>query len=298
MHRRCVLLLLLLASCHRAPEPEEMLQSIRAERIRAHQTVLAADDMEGRGAGTEGGRKASTYIADQLKAWGFKAAGTDGDWFQPFGEKRRNVLGYWPGSSDEYVVIGAHYDHLGRKGGEVHPGADDNASGSSTVLAIAETLTRSHPLRGVLCVWFDGEENQLAGSRWWTSHPTLPIDRCFAMLNCDMIGRNDVEKIFCGVEKVAGAAKYPKWEAEIKAAEARFGAHFDWTEFDPFIKRSDHWPFMEKGVPAMFFTGGLHPDYHKPGDTLEKINFAKEERVGRIVYSILVRVADRKDPLK
>jgi Zn-dependent M28 family amino/carboxypeptidase len=148
-------------------------------------------------------------------------------------------------------------------------------------------------------MWFDGEENQLEGSRWWAAHPTLPIDRCFAMLNCDMIGRNEITKIFCGVEKDGRKEPtYPKWAAELREAESRFGATFDWTEFDPYIKRSDHWPFMEKGVPALFFTGGLHADYHKEGDRIEKINFAKEELIGRILYSILAKVADRTDPLK
>src|SRR6185436_13897198 len=235
----------------------------------------------------------------QAKAWGFKPAGSDGTYFQPFGEGRRNVAALWPGSAgDEYVVVAAHYDHLGRKDGVLYPGADDNASGASTVLDIAEAVSKSRLRRSVLVMWFDGEENNLAGSRWWAAHPTLPIEKCFAMLNCDMIGRNEATKIYCGVQKLKSKEpKYPKWADEVKAAESKFGATFDWTEFDPFIQRSDHWPFMEKGVPALFFTGGLHPDYHKPGDRLEKINFAKEERVGRILFSILAKVADRKEPL-
>jgi hypothetical protein len=300
MRKLRVLAILLLAACDRAPEAKDLLETIRADDIRKHQTFLASDELEGRGPGSEGSRKASAYIVDQVRSWGFKPAGADGTYFQPFGEGRRNVVALWPGrGKDGYVVIGAHYDHLGRKGDAVFPGADDNASGSSTVLNLAEAVSRSRFARGIVCLWFDGEEQSLAGSRWWTAHPTLPLEGCFAMLNCDMIGRNETTKIFCGVEKDGkGAAKYPKWEAEVREVEGRFGAHFDWTEFDPFIKRSDHWPFMEKGVPALFFTGGLHADYHKEGDRIEKINFAKEELIGRILFSILARAADQTEPLK
>ncbi|MBI3857740.1 MAG: M28 family peptidase [Planctomycetes bacterium] len=293
------LLFLLLSSfgCARAEDP---VQSIRADDIRKHQTYLASDELEGRGAGSEGGKKASAYLADRVKAWGFQAAGTDGSYFQPFGEGRRNVAAFWPGrEGNEYVVVGAHYDHLGRQGEKLFHGADDNASGTSTLLDVAEALSKTKFRRGVLVMWFDEEENQLKGSRWWCAHPTRPIDLCFAMLNCDMIGRNDPAKIFVGVEKEGGKEpKYPKLAAEIRGAEAAAGATFDWTEFDRFIKHSDHWPFMEQGVPAMFFTGGIHADWHKEGDLLEKINFAKEERIGRILYSLLSKVAERAEPLK
>lgn len=279
---------------------EDPLLRIRAEVIRKHQTILASEEFEGRGAGSEGGRRASAYLVEQVKALGFRPAGSDGTFFQPFGDGRRNVAAYWPGTQgNQYVVVGAHYDHLGRKGGTIYPGADDNASGTSTVLDLAEAVSTTHFLRGVVCLWFDGEENNLEGSRWWTGHPTLPISGCFAMLNCDMIGRNEAAKIFCGVEKDAqGEPRYPKWAAEVRKAEARFGMPFDWKEFDPYLQRSDHWPFMEKGVPALFFTGGLHADYHKEGDRIEKINFAKEELIGRILFSILSQVASRPDPLK
>src|SRR5436190_21493804 len=111
---RTFLVLLLVASCGQSgtPTPDPGL-TILADDIKKHQTFLASEALEGRGPASEGAKKASAYIADQAKAWGFKPAGSDGTYFQPFGEGRRNVAALWPGSAgDEYVVVGGHYDHL------------------------------------------------------------------------------------------------------------------------------------------------------------------------------------------
>ena len=293
------LVFLLLLSCSPAQEPATLETGIRAADIRKHQEVLGSADLEGRGPASEGARKASDYIAARAKEWGFEPAGADGGWFQPFGEGKRNVAALRKGSTDEYVVVGAHYDHLGKKDEKVFPGADDNASGTSTLLDLADGVSKATLRRGVLFLWFDGEENALEGSRWWTSHPTLPIEKCFAMVNVDMIGRNGTDKVYCGVEKTKEKSPvYPKLAELLQQVEASHGPPFDWTEFDPYIKRSDHWPFMAKGVPALFFTGGMHADYHKETDTLEKVNFEKEERVGKIVAALLEKLVNRAEPLK
>jgi Zn-dependent M28 family amino/carboxypeptidase len=292
-------------------------EAIRGEAIRPHQTFLASDALEGREAGSEGGHKAALYLAEQAKKRGLKPAGVDGTFFHPFGlspgkplEKgMKNVVAVVPGSDpklrEEYVVVGAHYDHvgLGLKGsnrqaggkpGEIHNGADDNASGASTLVEIAGAAAKSRLKRSVLLIWFDAEESALAGSRAWTAAPTRPIEKCVAMVNCDMIGRNEPGKIVVGVHKdKEGTPLFPKWTEAVKTVESKFGAAFDWTSFDSFIQQSDHWPFMEKGVPAVFFTAGLHADYHTQNDDLEKIDFAKEERVGRMVFTLAALAADR-----
>jgi Zn-dependent M28 family amino/carboxypeptidase len=294
-------------------------ETIHAEDIRKHQEVLAADEMEGREIGSEGGHKAALYIAEHVKKLGFKPGGAEETWFAPFGKLEgrkpgergaKNIVAVWPGKDAEYVVLGAHYDHVGKglrnsnraagsKPGEIHNGADDNASGTSTLLDVAEAVSKSSFRRTVVLMWFDGEEVGLAGSKAWASAPTLDLSKCRAMVNCDMIGRNGEKEVYCGLEKgETGAAKYPKFEAAVKEVEKASGLAFDWTKFDPFIKRSDHWSFMEKGIPAIFFTGGLHADYHTERDDVEKINFPKEERIGRFVYALAERLANGDDALK
>lgn len=311
--------LLLFLAAVQSDDTDKGLQTLKAADIQKHQGVLADDAMEGREAGSEGGHRAALYIGEQLKAWKFRPGGAEKTFFQPFGrpaakplEKgKKNIIAVWPGSDptlkEEYVVLGAHYDHVGRgkrnsnggKIGEIHNGADDNASGASTVLEIAEAVSQCAFKRTVVLMWFDSEENSLEGSRHWAANPTLPVDRCFAMINCDMIGRNEPRKLIIGVEKDEKAEpKYPKWAALVKEVEKKYSMTFDWSSFDSYIRRSDHWPFMEKGVPAMFFTAGVHADYHKDTDDLEKINFAKEEFVGRITFTILSRAANLEARLK
>lgn len=186
-----------------------------------------------------------------------------------------NVIGYWPGETNEYVVIGAHYDHLGLGDesslapdhvGEVHPGADDNASGTAGVIALAEAVAaRGKQRRGTLFMAFAGEEIGLLGSQYWTEHPTKPLEDAVAMLNMDMIGRVDNGKVHVGGAGTAEVFQQLLDEAakdapfEVAASQSGYGA-------------SDHTSFTAKGVPVLFFFSGLHADYHKPSDTWDKIN--------------------------
>lgn len=219
------------------------------------------------------------------------------------GKGKKNVIGIWRGKDsklkDEYIVIGAHYDHVGRgqgrggmgKKGEVHNGADDNASGTSTLLDIAEAIRETKPKRSIIVMWFDEEEGGLVGSKQWCSNPTVPMDMIVAMINVDMVGRNAVTKLASGVEKEAGKPKYPKLVTVLAKAEKKFRLQFDWNEADEYVQRSDQWNFMEKGVPAVFFFGGMHADYHRDTDDVEKINFQKEELVGKIIFWIAYQIA-------
>src|SRR5215469_12033504 len=190
-----------------------------------------------------------------------------------------NVLAYLPGLSDEYIIIGAHYDHLGRGNfdslapsqiGQIHPGADDNASGTAGVLELAR---RFAPLkgkpgklrRGILFISFAGEELGLLGSAEWVNHPTRPLDKAVAMLNMDMIGRIKDDKIYIG-----GVGTGSSFAELLKGPQAKTHLKIDYSAGG--YASSDHTSFAAKKIPVLFFFSGLHSDYHKPSDTWEKIN--------------------------
>ena len=187
-----------------------------------------------------------------------------------------NVLAYLPGKTDEYIILGAHYDHLGRGGpdslapsqiGQIHPGADDNASGTSGVLELARMLA---PLkgkldRGILFMSFAGEELGLLGSAEWVKEPTRPLDKAVAMLNMDMIGRIRDDKVYVG-----GVGTGTTFAAVLAAATD--GTPFQIDSSQSGYASSDHTSFVARKIPVLFFFSGLHEDYHKPSDTWEKIN--------------------------
>ncbi|HEV8524191.1 MAG TPA: M20/M25/M40 family metallo-hydrolase, partial [Terriglobales bacterium] len=187
-----------------------------------------------------------------------------------------NVLGYLPGQTDEYLIIGAHYDHLGRGGesslapsqiGTIHPGADDNASGTAALLELAREFSsrRQRPKRGVLFAAFSGEEIGLLGSSYWVSHPTRPLEKAIAMVNMDMVGRIKDSKVYVG-----GVGTGSTFKTLVDKAGA--GRNFKIEAFPGGYAASDHTSFLAKNVPVLFFFSGLHSDYHKPSDTWDKIN--------------------------
>ena len=188
----------------------------------------------------------------------------------------RNVAGYWPGQTPEYVVVGAHYDHLGlgdqhslapSQIGTPHPGADDNASGTAGVIELARWFAaQPKQKRGVLFLTFAGEELGLLGSSYWANHPDLPIENAVAMINMDMIGRLRDSKVYIGGLGTGSTFK--------PLLEQTFPKHHLQADFSGSSESgaSDHTSFTAKQVPALFFFSGLHGDYHKPSDTWEKIN--------------------------
>lgn len=204
--------------------------------------------------------------------------------------KVRNVAGYLPGRSKEYVVIGAHYDHLGLGNesslapsqiGKVHPGADDNASGTAGLLELARLFAdrRGQLERGVLFLAFAGEEIGLLGSSHWVNQPTLPIENAVAMINMDMIGRVNGSKLYIG-----GAGTGSTFEPMLKQAAAKYDFAVDFSADG--YSASDHTSFLPKSIPVLFFFSGLHGDYHKPSDTWEKINGPASAKVVSLIYDI------------
>jgi Zn-dependent M28 family amino/carboxypeptidase len=187
-----------------------------------------------------------------------------------------NVLAYLPGKTDEYVIIGAHYDHLGHGYydslapsliGQIHPGADDNASGTAGVLELARLLApkKGQLQRGILFMSFAGEELGLLGSAEWVKEPTLPLGKAVAMLNMDMIGRIKDDKVYIG--GVGTGADF-KSLLEEEQSKSKFKIEYSAGGYSA----SDHTSFVTKKIPVLFFFSGLHSDYHKPSDTWDKIN--------------------------
>lgn len=286
--------------------------------IRKHINVIADDSMLGRNTPSKGLELTAGYVAAQFKRLGFKPGGDDGSFIQryplatsplvsgksapPRGfdpNTAPNSVGILPGTDPvlrhEYIVVSAHMDHVGTNGAYVKDsiwnGADDDASGTAGVLALAEALSQSPLRRSVIFLTVSGEEHGLWGSSWFTAHPPVPIDKIVANLNLDMIGRNWKDSIVViGVEHsdLGGTL------AKVNAAHPELGIT---TMRDPwpqenFFGRSDHYNFARHGVPALFFFNGTHVDYHQPTDSPDKIDAEKESRIVRLIYHLAVVVGN------
>ena len=211
-----------------------------------------------------------------------------------------NVVGYLAGESPEYIIVGAHYDHLGLGGqfsmapamtGTVHPGADDNASGTAGVLELARYAAAAgapKPKRGILFMTFAGEELGLLGSEYYAGHPLLPLSHAIAMLNMDMIGRVRDDKLYIG-----GAATGATFRSDLDDLVSKTNFRVDYS--DSGYGSSDHTSFTAKQVPVLFFFSGLHGDYHKPSDTWDKINAPDAVNVLRLVEGMIQRLEAQKD---
>jgi hypothetical protein len=217
----------------------------------------------------------------------------------------RNVVGVLRGSdparNGESVVLGAHYDHLGMSGrfslsegstGQVHNGADDNASGTAALIEMARlAVTRGAKLpRSLVFVAFAGEELGLLGSGHYVSHPTLPIEQTVAMINLDMVGRSNGRILVSGLESASGL------EEDLKAAQAGLSINVSTSrEGSAGLGASDDTSFLLRSIPSIFFFSGLHADYHRPSDDWEKIDAPGGSAVASLAYGLAARIAARPD---
>ena len=205
-----------------------------------------------------------------------------------------NVIGVVPGRDParaaEAVVVGAHYDHLGRSGGAVYPGADDNASGTAVVLELARAFaTAGGAPRTLVFALFSGEEIGLRGSRHYVGNPTVPIERTVAMINLDMVGRLGDRPL-----NVAGVGTGSGLKSAVDDAGRQLGIALG--DRDGPGGASDHAPFYSAGVPVLFFHTGAHPDYHRPTDTADKIDADGLARVAAVSARVIEDVAGRARP--
>ncbi len=210
-----------------------------------------------------------------------------------FGAKKRtghNVIGYIDNGAANTIILGAHYDHLGYGEDhnslwtgepEIHNGADDNASGTATILELAKLLKKSKlKNNNYLFICFSGEELGLYGSKFFTEHPTIPLENVNYMINCDMVGRlNDSTKAVT----IGGFGTSPSWGKLLPQKTRDLDVKFDSSGIGP----SDHTSFYLKNIPVLFFFTGTHKDYHKPTDDVEKINFTGELRIIQYIYDLI-----------
>jgi acetylornithine deacetylase/succinyl-diaminopimelate desuccinylase-like protein len=217
----------------------------------------------------------------------------------------RNVVAAFPGSDpalkDQWIVIGAHYDHLGLGNrnslapsliGQVHHGADDNASGASGVIELARLAAASKPgwKRSVLFMAFAGEEIGLLGSSYFVNHSTVPLKDIDAMINMDMIGRLKDNRLY-----VSGVGTSPPLKPDVEGLDKEAGLDLTFSESG--YGSSDHTSFNAKKIPVLFFYSGLHTDYHKPSDTADKINAPGAVKVLSLVYLLTDRLATEEPKL-
>jgi Peptidase family M28 len=237
----------------------------------------------------------------------------------------QNVVAVWEGSDPvlktEYVALGAHYDHVGSgcppAGTDtICNGADDDGSGTTALLGMAEALAKAptRPKRSVLFVWHCGEEKGLWGSRYFTEYPTIPLNQIVAQINIDMIGRSKKEgdtnprnQYLTGPDAVyligSTMMSTELEELVISVNKSYLNLTFDTRYDDPkdtnrFFYRSDHYNYARKGIPIIFFFDGVHEDYHRPGDTADKIDYQKMEKITRTIYMTLWEIANRPARLK
>jgi hypothetical protein len=211
-----------------------------------------------------------------------------------------NVLAWLPGQSDDYVIIGAHYDHLGYGNfdslapsqiGQIHPGADDNGSGTAGVLELARLLAlqRGQLKRSILFMNFAGEELGLLGSAEWVKEPTRPLGKAVAMINMDMIGRIKDDKVYIG-----GVGTGSTFKPVLEQAQKDTPFKIEYSAGG--YSSSDHTSFVTKKIPVLFFFSGLHSDYHKPSDTWDKINAPSAARLLDMVGNVVLQLANADTP--
>ena len=272
---------------------------------------LASEGLGGRATGSAGNDSAAAFIARRFAKLGLKPVLPTG-FLQPFNTRSiaaahsgvvtnlatANVVAELKGSNPalrgEYVVIGAHYDHLGRMGfgvldvdsaTAIHNGADDNASGTAAVLEVARILARRPPARSVLFVAFSGEELGLLGSQYFVDHSPVPVEKMVAMINFDMVGRLRNDKLI-----VYGVATADELRGILDSAnvEPRLAV----TATGDGFGSSDHSSFFAKGIPVLHFFTDIHPEYHRSTDDIGLIDAGGEARVVSMATRVVRRIAD------
>ena len=257
-------------------------ETVDREQLLADIEYLSSDELEGRLPGTEGNRKAQVFIEQRFEEYNLSAF--DGTYRQLFDHTNPrtnvtftdavNLISFIEGTenNDRYIALTAHYDHLGVQDGEIYNGADDNASGTSGLLAAIRYFSHHQPENSILFIALDAEEQGLGGARHFVEHPVVSLDQIVMNVNMDMISTNFEDELYA-----VGTYHYPFLKPLVEEASADveidvlFGYDSDEWEQD-WTMASDHGAFHEKGIPFIYFGVEDHPHYHQPTDTFENIN--------------------------
>jgi len=264
------------------PSSAEAQQRIAAERLLTHVEVLAHDSLQGRDAGTEGAAMARAYVREQLAGLDLQtfAGGLEQRFTFPHrraDEEREgvNLMAYIEGQvvPDTFIVVTAHYDHLGVQEGDIYNGADDNASGTAALLEAARHFAQHPTDYSLLLLFLDAEEHGLRGARAFVADPPVAREQLRLNVNMDMISRSPANELYA-----VGTHPYPRLRPVLEAVGARHDVHLrfghdqpDHPEQADWTLASDHAPFHEAGIPFVYFGVEDHPGYHAPSDTFDRI---------------------------
>ena len=303
-----------------------------------HINILASDSLEGRETGKPGQKMAAAYIANHFKSIGIppykrktyfqkfkvkskrhvcKCDDCDLTFFKRIFKSNQmirgeNVLGFIEGSDlkNELIIITAHYDHLGKHDSLIFNGADDDASGVAGAMEIAEAFMMAKkdgkgPRRSILIMPVSGEEKGLLGSKYYTDNPVYPLNNTIANLNIDMIGRlddwhNTGNYVYLiGSDRLSLDLHNINEEVNKKYTKLTLDYRYN-DEEDPnrYYYRSDHYNFAKNNIPVIFYFNGVHEDYHRPSDTIEKLDFSKIKRISKLVFLTAWELANREEKIK
>lgn len=305
-------------------EASEYFKSITTESLKVNLTVIASDEMQGRDTGSEGLKKAGSYIIDFYKKHGVSFPKGANDYYQhipaaflnaKYKENlpdSENIWAFIEGSEkpDEIVVVSAHYDHLGMKNGIIYNGADDDGSGTVAIMEIAAAFQKAKdeghgPKRSILILHMTGEEHGLHGSRYYTENPLFPLTNTVANVNIDMIGRRDTFHENTNNYVYLIGSDYLSSDLFTICEDVNKKNNFltidykynDKNEPNRYYYRSDHYNFAKNGIPVVFLFNGTHADYHKPTDDVNKIEFDALTNRARYGFAIAWEIANRERKL-
>lgn len=302
--------------------PTNYLKTITTEDLKTHLSIIASDEMEGRETGSLGQKKAGEYLINQYKANTISFPTGAADYYQKVPasylnatknenlKDSENILAFIKGSEkpDEIVVISAHYDHIGVKNGIIYNGADDDGSGTVALLEMAQAFSialkdGNGPKRSVLFLHVTGEEHGLLGSSYYTDNPLFPLSNTIANINIDMIGRHDefhndssnyvylIGSDYLSTDLYNICETVNKNYVGIKL-DYKFN---DRKDPNRYYYRSDHYNFAKNNIPSVFLFNGVHDDYHKSTDTVDKIEFDALAKRTQLAFAIAWELANREN---